>query len=139
VRVRTVDADRLMSDTLEVPAGSPLIFLERILKVGDTPAVLAMNLLARNNVDPQSLEGFEGSICDFLEEHHGTRITYGVAKILPAQADASLARRLQVSRGGLLVLLEQVDYDEVHRPILFSREYWVSDVIEFTIFRRRGK
>lgn len=135
IESRTIEADRIMSDILQVKTGSPLVFIQRVIKAGKKKALFSMNIVSQAIVKRETLKGFKGSLCDLLEEECGQKIEYGVAKIIPALADSYLAQKLGIDIGSPLLLIEQVDYNVERTPILFSRDYWVKNVIEFTIFR----
>src|SRR5207245_1600314 len=60
----------------------------------------------------------------------------GVASFRPVRADITVARRLGVPRGELLLAIWQVDYSEDGAPVLSSYEYHLADAFEFTVLRR---
>jgi len=139
VESRTIMADRVLSNILQVEMHSPLSFIQRVIRADDRAVVFAMNVFPQPPVSADRLNSFKGSITNFLESECGQRVEYGVAKIIPARADGELARKLRINVDSLLLLIEQVEYDGKNIPVLFSREYWVHDMVEFTIFRQRGK
>src|SRR5438093_225699 len=59
-----------------------------------------------------------------------------VAGFRPVRADVTVARRLGVPRGELLLAIWQVDYSEDGAPVLSSYEYHLADAFEFTVLRR---
>jgi DNA-binding GntR family transcriptional regulator len=58
-----------------------------------------------------------------------------VASIHPVTAGATLARRLAVKRGTLLLKLVQVDYGVGGQPVLLSIDHHLSDAFEFSVSR----
>lgn len=139
VEDRAIEADHAMSSTLKVKVGSPLIFVQRVIKAGNKSFLFAMTIVPQSIVKKKKLKDFKGSFWHFLEKECGQRVEYGIAKIIPARADSNLARKLKIKVGSLLLLIEQVNYNREHIPLVFSRDYWVKDVVEFTIFRDRRK
>jgi GntR family transcriptional regulator len=59
-----------------------------------------------------------------------------VARILPAQAPAPIARHLGLAPHSLVLYLGQTDYTSFDEPILYSREYHLPDAFDFMIWRR---
>lgn len=137
VESKTIAADCIMADILKVEEGSPLIFTQRVIKAGDRRAVFAMNILPQAIVKNKTLKGFKRSLRTLLEKECGQKIEYGIATLIPALADDYLAQKLRIDPGLPLLLIEQVEYDAHDTPVLLTREYWVKDVVEFTLFRDR--
>src|SRR5207248_9845623 len=67
------------------------------------------------------------SIYDVLEKDLGIVIDHGVATFRPVRADRTVAQRLGIRRGELLLAIWQIDYDEEDRPVLSSHEYHIAD------------
>ena len=78
----------------------------------------------------------DGSVYDVLESSAHVAIQHGVVTIEPMAADRSLARKLKIPAGSLLLYLRQVDYDRSGDPVLLSHEYHLGDAFEFSVVRR---
>ena len=76
------------------------------------------------------------SIYEVLERDLGIVIHHGVASFRPVKADRTVARRLRVALGELLLAIWQVDYTDDGTAVLSSHEYHVADAFEFTVLRR---
>lgn len=139
IESRTIEADPIISDILKVKKNSPLVFLQRVIKVDKKRVLYAMNILLRSIIKNHDLSGFKESLCEFLEKKCNQKIDYGIAKIIPVVAGDHLSQKLKIDVGSSLLLIEQVSYNVEDRPIYLSREYWVKDFVEFTIFRDRRK
>jgi DNA-binding GntR family transcriptional regulator len=88
-------------------------------------------------VGEDTLEGLEdASVYDLLEASANVAIQHGVVTIEPMTADRSLARKLKIPVGSLLLYLRQVDYDRSGDPVLLSHEYHLGDAFEFSVVRR---
>jgi GntR family transcriptional regulator len=114
-----------------------VVVLSRVAHVGEQPVVYGSNIVPAAAAEGVDLEGFAGSLHSLLEERCGHTIAYGVATLIPTVADRYLAQKLGVRRGMPLQLIEQINYDPDGRPVFLSREYWVPEAAELTIFRRR--
>src|ERR1035437_9525123 len=67
------------------------------------------------------------SLYALLEEAHAG-VRSALATLHPVVADARLARLLHVRVGSPLQEIEQVDFDELGRPVMFSSEWHVPDI-----------
>jgi DNA-binding GntR family transcriptional regulator len=66
----------------------------------------------------------------------GVLVRDGVAEIVPAKADAALADALGVTTGGLLLRLDQTDFDINGEAVIHSVEYFVADAFKFQVYRK---
>jgi len=144
---KTIPADDQCAAHLDVPEGTPLIDLQRIRTADGKPVVLSrdifpLSLLAQGRhlltVDRlQDLLRTESSLYKVMQTYLGLTIDYGITKIRPISAEASIAQKLMVPEGSVLMYLEQVDYDAAGQPLLASQEYHVADVYTFSVYRKR--
>jgi len=137
VQTKVIKADRVLSDDLKVAVGSSLVFMERVIGAKGKKIVHATNIVPEIFVTGGTLWNFEGSLYEFLEKRCHHEIGYAIAKIIPVTADGHLSRMLTINTGSLLLLIEQVTYTVEEEPITIAREYWVKDIVDFTIFRTR--
>ncbi len=124
---------------LELQPGSDVLVVERVRTADGKPVVLSRDILPgrliakRPEIADQMLTR---SIYEVLERDLGLVIHHGVASFRPVRADVTVARRLGVPRGELLLAIWQVDYSEDGAPVLSSYEYHLADAFEFTVLRR---
>ena len=86
---------------------------------------------------PQAVDdGFTGSVLDLLRRQPTLRVQEAMADITAIPADQTLARRLQVSSGAPLLLLEETLFDANGTPVGFSRNYFVPNRFRFHVLRR---
>jgi len=76
------------------------------------------------------------TVYDVLESSAHVAIQHGVVTVEPMTADRSLAHKLKIPAGSLLLYLRQVDYDRSGDPVLLSHEYHLGDAFEFSVVRR---
>jgi len=124
---------------LELQPGSDVLVVERVRTADGKPIVLSRDILPgrliakRPEIADQMLTR---SIYEVLERELGLVIHHGVASFRPVRADVTVARRLGVPRGELLLAIWQVDYSEDGAPVLSSYVYHLADAFEFTVLRR---
>lgn len=128
-----------VAERLEVPAGTPVLAVERVIRADDVPAAHALDVLPASVLTGAArYEG--GSVYRFLEERCGLELAGGMADVTAANAGRGLARQLGVSPGAAVLRMEQVERTADERAILFSREHYVPTVFNLSVrrVRRRG-
>lgn len=138
--VEEVSADSHLAKHLNVKEGSKVFAIERVRTANDKPVVYSLDVLPASLVpDDFAIKTMDGSLYEFLETTCNIVLSSSMAKLLPVKAARRVARKLRVRMNSPVLLLEQVDTDAVGQPVLFSREYFVTDYFDFVIFRRRKK
>ena len=124
---------------LNLQPGQDLLTIERVRTADGKPVVLSRDMLpAAVLADRSSLadQMLERSIYEVLEQELGIIIQYGVASFRPVRADLTVARRLRIRRGELLLAIWQIDYAADDRPVLSSYEYHIAGAFDFSVTRR---
>lgn len=124
---------------LAILHGAPTVAVERVRTANGRPVVYSRDIMPRPAVGDRSdlVEWISGrSIYEYLERDRGIVVHHGVASFRPIKADRTVAGRLRVIKGALLLYIRQVDYDDQGRPVLLSDEYHLADAFEFTVVRR---
>jgi GntR family transcriptional regulator len=124
---------------LAIPPGAPIVAIERVRTADRRPVVYSRDIMPSAVAGDRSnlLERLSGrSIYEYLEQDRGIVVHHGVASFRPIKADRTVAGRLRVIKGALLLYIRQVDYDDQGRPVLLSDEYHLADAFEFTVVRR---
>jgi GntR family transcriptional regulator len=127
------------AERLGLEPGQDVLVIERVRTADGRAVVLSRDILAgslssrRPGMADQMLQR---SIYDVLEKDLGIAIDHGVASFRPVLADVTVARKLGIRRGELLLAIWQIDYDEEDRPVLSSHEYHIADVFDFSVVRR---
>jgi GntR family transcriptional regulator len=132
--VSIIEAERL-----GIEPGQDVVVIERVRTADGTPLVLSRDIVPSHVLGdhPDVVEEMlERSIYEVLERSLGVVIRWGVACFRPVTADRTVATRLKVPRGTLLLYLWQVDYGDDGAPVLSSHEYHLADAFEFSVVRR---
>lgn len=138
LRVTHVHAPEAIAQQLEIPLGAELLWVERLIRANDVAAAHAVDTipvsLTAGAHDPDYRGG---SIYRFLELQCGITLAGGVAHVSAVNADRALAMVLGVSPGAPLLRLDQVERAHDGRPVLYSREHYVSNVFDLSVRRVR--
>ncbi|ADL07364.1 GntR family transcriptional regulator [Thermosediminibacter oceani] len=79
------------------------------------------------------------SLFDYLQDDLGIYISYAVSDVIPVKAEvAGVYKKLNLrSKSGVVLLLEQLHYDEKDKPIFYSSNFFSPEKFRFYIVRRR--
>lgn len=122
---------------LDLGEGDPVVILERVRTADGRPVVFSRDVVSATRLPSSQIAKMplDGSLYDLLEER-GQAVAHGIVTVEPVRADRSLARRLRIRAGGMLLFLHQIDYGSEGQPLLFSSEHHLADAFEFTVVRR---
>ena len=135
LRVSHEAAPALIADRLELTAGAPLLWVERIIRVNDVAGAHAIDAIPRDITG--DAEYVEGSVYRFLESTLGLSLVGGVADVTAVSADRQLARLLAVPTGTALLRVDQVERTVEERPVLYSSEHYLPTVVNLSVRRVR--
>ena len=138
--VKQVSADSALVQVFGCPAGSKVIIIERVRTADKRPVVYSLDILpAAILSDLDDLKDLGESVYDFLETRCNVRLSSSTAKLFPAKANRKLAAKLQIKMNSPMFYMEQIDTDLIGKPVLYSREYFVSEYFDFVVYRKRKK
>jgi GntR family transcriptional regulator len=124
---------------LDLEPGQDVLTIERVRTADSKPVVMSRDILPAgllgNRLDLAN-QMLERSIYEVLERELDIVIHHGIASFRPVRADVTLAARLKVRRGDLLLAIWQIDYAADDRPVLSSQEYHIADAFDFSVTRR---
>jgi len=124
---------------LGLEPGQDVLIVERVRTADGTAVVFSRDILPGWVVGMQAGVGdamLQRSIYDIFEKDLGIVIDHGLASFRPVRADRTVAQRLGIRRGEMLLAIWQIDYDEEDRPVLSSHEYHIADAFDFSVVRR---
>jgi GntR family transcriptional regulator len=132
-------ASALDSEPLGLSPGAEVVIVDRVRTADGRRVVFSVDVLPGKLLEdrPDVLPRLaRGSLYETMQRELGVVISHGVASFAPMKAGRTLASKLRVPRGTVVLYLRQVDYDEEGRPVLSSHEYHLGDAFEFTVLRR---
>jgi GntR family transcriptional regulator len=135
--VEQIPADDRLAERLELAPSTPLTRVRRTIAVDGRSAAYLVDFMAAAVLPAEALDGsFSGSVLDLLVRRNGIRIHEALAEITAINADALLARHLEVKPGHAVLLLSETLFTEELAPIEFSRNYFLPDFFDFHVLRR---
>lgn len=135
--VHTDGASDEEAATLDLHPGDPVVRLERVRTADGDAVVLSVDVVSASRLAAAELTSMplDGSVYELLEQR-GAPVEHGVVTVEPAKADRTLAKRLGVKSGALLMYMRQIDYGREGEPLLLSHEHHLAEAFEFTVVRR---
>ena len=123
---------------LNLSEGTLLLRVNKLCTADKNPAIYCEDMFdASLLVSPASDQNLRAPVFQLLQEKCRLNCFMDIARLLPVVADEKIAQILNIAPGTPLLYIEEVDYDVDGNPILFSRQYFVSDYFEYNILRKR--
>ncbi|WP_199617456.1 GntR family transcriptional regulator [Paenibacillus alkalitolerans] len=123
---------------LGIRSGEEATVLQRIRNANGEPVMLSVNYLPVSVVgDLFDRVPFSGSLLHFVENHLSVKIVKADTEItVPLHIDRN-CQQLLLHPQTTVLLLKQVHYDELNRPLFYSLDYMRNDIFSFHIRRSR--
>lgn len=127
-----------IASLLDVDPDTPALFVKKLFLADHQPAIYCIDVIPENLVQsPYAEDDLERPIFDFLKTHCGESAVNVWAEIIPDNAEAELAHLLDVEPCEPLIRLEEVSFNALNLPILFSRVYYKDQFIRFSVLRKK--
>jgi GntR family transcriptional regulator len=140
LKQQVTPANSKVAASLSLPAGTPVVEIQRLRFVNKEPIVLVTTYLP-NAVCPGLLEADlrQQSLYKFIENECGLFIARGHRTIEAVPADEYEAQLLQVQKGSPLILLDSVSYLEDGMPVEYYHALHRGDRSRFEVELVRRK
>jgi GntR family transcriptional regulator len=131
-------AEEELAEKLQIDVSSEVIVCEKRILAGDTPVIYSIDYLALSLFDGMNYSDIDWSlpIFDILDRYCGLVVVTDIAKIFATNATPSIRQKLNVREGEALLMLDEVGYCKLSRPVLRSHEFY-TDFFDFTMLRKK--
>lgn len=130
-------ANDALQAALALSPGEELLSTTNVFLADDVPVIYCVDVIpARLVRTAYRDEELHGPVYRFLEERCQQRVDYNITQLLAVSAAEPIARRLQCDVGAPLHYFEEVGYNAVDEPIIYSEEYYAPSFFEFKIIRK---
>ena len=131
-------ADNVVRARLDLDPDSQVVTLERVRLADGEPFIYSIDIFpSRLVAGALRADLFAGSLLSVMEGQWGAYLAYSKALISAVLLDAEVGERIGVPDCIPWILMEQVNYDDQHRPVLYSKDYHRGDKFQFRVLRRR--
>lgn len=137
VRLYQKPADEFLADKLGVDAGEPLIVCEKRVNASGTPVIYSIDHLPEalfERLDWRTLD-WAAPVFDLLLDHCGIDVDSFISRLAATPGPAGVRDKLHVAENEALILLDEVGYYKLNRPILHSLGFY-TNYFDFSLLRR---
>lgn len=122
---------------LDLPGGTPVLAVCRVIRTIDRPFAYLVDVVPLSYLQKNDLQiDFDGSVLDELLRRSQPPLSYSRTEITTDVADGSLARKLSLNAGEMLLKLEAQLYSRDGRVVDYSLSYFVPGFFRFRVVRR---
>jgi GntR family transcriptional regulator len=125
------------SEKLQVEEGTHLVKVSRVIYAEGRPVAYLTDLLPPNVLTEEDLQtGFNGSVLDFILQQGKLKLLKSFTDIQAVAGSAEIAKKLEVQRGDVLLLLVARLYCDSGVIVDFSHSYFLPGYFRFHVVRR---
>lgn len=139
LKIEQISADEECALVLDIPVGSGLTRISRLILTDGRPAAYLVDTLPENILSQQDLAaGFTGSVLDLLLRRGSPRLVSSRTEINAVTATSEVAHLLEIQRGDVLINFIACLYSSEGQVIDHSLSYFLPGYFKFHINRRVG-
>lgn len=132
-RQELAPADETVAEALRIPAGEPVVVLERLRYVEDSPWSLTTTYLPRDMAKIVLGADLRNQSLYALLASNGIRAHHGIRSVEATVANKSQAEALGIVKGAPLMQLRSIVYDAADRPLEFFVAHHRGDQSRFEV------
>ena len=138
IQVRLERADEELAGKLHLDTGARVTVCEKRVLAGELPVIYSIDYLPFYLFSELNYEDIDWSlpIFDILYHHCGLTVVTDIAQVIPTNATPAIRQRLQLADGEALMLLDEVGYCKLSRPVMRSYEFY-TNFFDFTMLRKK--
>ena len=126
-----------LARSLAIEPGAEVVCIRKRVLADAEPVIYSVNYLPRALLGGQDERRADltGSIFDVLEKVCGQQVSSTVAHIKAACPDEAIRTAMQLDAGEAMLLLDEVCYTRLCRPVLRALSYY-TNFFDFSILRK---
>ena len=131
-------ADWFVSEKLKISEGEPVLRVCRICTADGRPAIYCEDIVEKRLIKREyDRKDFEPPIFYFLQKFCDIEAYMDLTQLHAVVADEKVADALEVSKNTPLLNMEEIDYDIDGNIIFYSSQYFIDDIFEQTVLRKK--
>ena len=136
--LRRERADGELAGKLQIDEGDPVLVCEKRILAGNRPVIYSIDYLPEALFGGRNYNDIDWSrpVFDILDRYCGLTVVTDIAQVQAVVGDPDIRRRLEVAEGEALLLLDEVGYCKLSRPVMRSFEFYTS-FFAFTLLRKK--
>lgn len=137
LHIEHLQADEPRAAALNLPQGSPLVQVTRVINAENRPVAFLVDLLPEDYLPTADLQdGFTGSVLDQLLRRQNLQLVESKTDIRAVSASPEIARALQIQRSDVLLLFIAQLYAADGSIVDYSYSYFLPGYFRFHVVRR---
>ena len=136
--VQRLDADEAMAARLCIEPGQPVLMVKKRVLADRQPVIWSVDYLPIALFPPALVDrlDFGRPVFDILEEVAGVSVVSTVAHVSAVMGDPASRRILAVQPHEALLLMEEVSYTKLAKPVMYSLSYYTA-FFDFALLRKK--
>jgi len=132
-------ANEEVAANLEIPVGSPVFIVKRVVATDGTPSLFLTDYLSKSLLAKKTYtsENMIPSIFQFLRDEAGIETNMFLTEIRAVPLPKEAADHLHMKEGEAVLLLCETGFDFKNTPVMYTQEYLVDQVIHQMIVRKK--
>lgn len=137
IQVTLQQADEDLAKSLDLAVGDEVICIKKRVLSDTTPVIYSVDYLPRTLFAGRDYTRIDltPSVFEVLEKECGQQISSNVAHIRPTCGDEAIRSAMLLAPGEALLLLDEVCYNRLCRPVMRSFSYY-TNFFDFSILRK---
>ena len=138
IRLRTESANEETSEALGLDVGAQVIVCEKRMLAGKIPCIYSIDYLPLelfNGIEYSDIN-WSMPVFDILDKYCGLVVVTDIAKVTATMGDSFVREKLLVKPNDALILLDEVGFCKLSRPVLHSFEFY-TNFFDFTMLRKK--
>ena len=138
VSIERIFADEALAGRLGMEAGQPVLMVKKRVLADRQPVIWSVDYLPAA-LFPSPLADrldFSRPVFDLLEESAGVSVVSTVARVCAVLGDPAARRMLSIQPHEALLLLEEVSYTKLAKPVMYSLSYYTA-FFHFALLRKK--
>ncbi|WP_347834307.1 GntR family transcriptional regulator [Gracilibacillus sp. JCM 18860] len=122
---------------LQLSTDENVYLVKRVRTADSEPLVYCIDKIPLSLVGGEDFHFNQQSMLQSLQEEKGITISYAKAEIKTIGYHDEISKILNSDKNQPLLILKQIHYDLHDKPILYSINFFRSDQVSFSVFRKR--
>lgn len=131
-------ADMFIAEKLQILEGEMVLRVCRMCTADGRPAIYCEDVVEKNLIKKEyGTKDLEPPIFYFLQKFCGIEAYMDLTQLHAVAAEEKVADALEVAKGTPLLNMEETDYDIDGNIIFYSSQYFIDDIFEQTVLRKK--
>jgi len=138
VHIQEEEADSYVAKKLQISEKKKVIRVCRVCTANGRPAIYCEDVFEKSLIKEEyTLKDFEQPIFHFLKKRCYIEAYMDLTQTRAIAANEVVAEALNISTGTPVLNMEEVDYDISGNVVFYSMQYFVDDIFEQTVLRKK--